>query len=257
MYGKFGYNIENQAKIEIITTCSRLWQMMTGKYTRADFDIINDNVCVAKLQLNDAYSEHYKSNVYIATYVTAYARLKLYKAMELLDRRVCYFDTDSVVYVSETGEHILPIDNSGTLGAWAYELKKSPDDYFTEFVSCGPKTYALKSFSGKNDICKAKGFTLSFKNTLIMNFHALKDQVLHKALGGEFTVDEDEENPAKKQKLVMHRNETLMKRNKFQIEVVENPGKVLNVIYDKRQIIKPVNTHHITCIDTLPWGFAL
>ena len=94
MYGKFGYNIENQNKIEIVTKRSRLWEMMTGKYTRADFDIINDNVCVAKLQVNDRYSEHYKSNVYIATYVTAYACLKLYEALELLGKRVCYFDTD-------------------------------------------------------------------------------------------------------------------------------------------------------------------
>ena len=57
------------------------------------------------------------SVLYIAAYVAAYARLKLHAALELLDRRVCYFDTDSVVYVSENGEDVLLADNTGTLGA--------------------------------------------------------------------------------------------------------------------------------------------
>ena len=49
-----------------------------GKYNRGDFDIINDHVSVANFNVNDLYSEHHKSNVYIAAYVTAYARMKLY-----------------------------------------------------------------------------------------------------------------------------------------------------------------------------------
>ena len=106
-----------------------------------------------------------------------------------------YFDKDSVMYCSPTDSHILPVDNSGTLGAWADELKKSPDDYFTEFVSAGPKTYALKSSSGKNNICKAKGFTLSYKNSLILSFDSLKDQVLHKAFNGDYLEPINEFDP--------------------------------------------------------------
>ena len=44
---------------------------------------------------------------------------------------------------------------------------------------------------------------------------------------------------AKKQKLVMHTKETMMKRNKFQLQVVNNRGKMLNMTYDKRQIFMP------------------
>ena len=90
MYGKFGYNIENQKKNQIICTQQRLWELIMGKYNRGDFDMINDNVCVANFHVNDSYREHYKSNVYIADYFTSYARLKLHAALELLDRRVCY-----------------------------------------------------------------------------------------------------------------------------------------------------------------------
>jgi hypothetical protein len=205
------------------------------------------------------YSEHYKSNVYIAAFVTAYARLRLYSALELLGRRVCYFDTDSVVYVSEDGSDILPVDNSGTLGAWSNELKKTPDDYFVEFVSAGPKTYAMRSFSGKNDICKVKGITLSYKNKQVVNFDSIKDQVLHKAFGGDFC-DEDEEDaqPNKKQKLVPHKNELMMRRNKFRLEVMENNGKMINMTYDKRCIVMPdSDVEDVTVIDTLPWGYVV
>ena len=45
MYGKFGYNIENQKKTEITYTQQRLWELMMGKYNGGDFDIINDHVC--------------------------------------------------------------------------------------------------------------------------------------------------------------------------------------------------------------------
>lgn len=39
----------------------------------------------------------------IAAYTTAQVRLKLYKYLELLDRRVLYYDTDRCIYAS-TGE---------------------------------------------------------------------------------------------------------------------------------------------------------
>jgi hypothetical protein len=76
------------------------------------------------------------------------------------------------------------MSTSGELGTWSDELKDTPGDYFTEFVSSGPKTYAMKSFTGKNDVCKSKGFQLSVKNQEIFNFDSLKDQILHKAYGG-------------------------------------------------------------------------
>ena len=46
-----------------------------------------------------------------------------------------------------------------------------------------------------------------------------------------------------------------MKRDKFQLKVVENPGKILNVTYDKRAIVTPtVPISDVTVIDTLPSG---
>ena len=268
-YGKFGFNIENQSNTKFIRSHKQLWSIVKGSYTRATVDVINDMVAIGNFHTNDEYSLHTKSNVYIAAFVTAYARLKLYEALEILQEKVLYFDTDSVVYCSPTGDHLVEISDSGELGTWSDELKDTPGDYFTEFVSSGPKTYAMKSCSGKNDVCKSKGFQLSTKNREIFNFESLKDQILHKAAGGEFTTDDMEADdefdpwlpisveiaPRKKQKLIMHRNEQLMVRNKFQLQVRENPGKILHLGYDKRCIVKPsVSAEDVTEVKTLPFG---
>ena len=51
----------------------------------------------------------------------------------------------------------------------------------------------------------------------------------------ESKVSEPELGPQpKEQKLVMHTEETMMKRNKFQLQVVNNPEKMLNMTSDMR-----------------------
>ena len=138
-YGKFGFNVENQDATKIIRNRNQLWNVINSSYKRSNVDVINNAVAIATYHINDEYSVHTKSNVYIAAYVTAYARLKLYEALEILQDKALYFDTDSCVYVSPNGEHIIPISDSGDLGTWSDELKDTPGDYFTEFVSgrCG------------------------------------------------------------------------------------------------------------------------
>jgi hypothetical protein len=37
----------------------------------------------------------------------------------------------------------------------------------------------------------------------------------------------------------MHQNEQMMIRDRFEIKVKENPGKILNMGYDKRCIVVP------------------
>jgi hypothetical protein len=195
----------------------------------------------------DAYTEHVKSNVYISAFITAYARLKLYEeALEPLGEKVLYFDTDSVIYCSPTGEHLVPVDTTGTLGLWTSEAP--PDDYFVEFCAAGPKTYALRSMSGNNDIAKSKGFGMHYANQQVFNFEALKWQAIAKGMNVDL------------EKLVLHQNETVMRRNLFQVLVQNNPGKVLNMVYDKREIVwidgSLIRPQEVTLVDTLPWGYA-
>ena len=49
---------------------------------------------------NEEFTEHDRINVYIATFLMAYAQMTLNEVpLEASDNRVLYFDTDSVVYI--------------------------------------------------------------------------------------------------------------------------------------------------------------
>jgi hypothetical protein len=47
---------------------------------------------------SDVHTGNNKTNVILAAFVTCYARLKLYEALDFLGERVLYFDTDSIFY---------------------------------------------------------------------------------------------------------------------------------------------------------------
>ena len=91
--------------------------------------------------------EDYKTNVFIAAITTCHARLKLYSLLEMLDRRVLYYHTDSVIFVSRPGD--TDPETGSFLGDLTDELKR-PGDYITEFVSGGPKDYAFKTRLGEH-----------------------------------------------------------------------------------------------------------
>ena len=76
-------------------------------------------------------------NVVVAAFTMVYACLKLYDLLDLLQERVLYYDTDSVIYVSKPGKPEPPIENY--LGDLTDELDR---DYITTFMSGGPKNYA-------------------------------------------------------------------------------------------------------------------
>ena len=161
--------------------------------------------------------------------------------VQSLNGQVLYYDTDSIIYVSRSGIHLIPPDTSGDLGEWSSELPL--DDYITEFASAGPKKYAIKTASGKHDISKSKGFSLHYKNQQVFNFESLKEQAICKGLDQEIT------------KLQLHLNETIMRRKKFDIHVEENKGKTINMTYDKRFIVNPQYAFEDgTMVNTLPFG---
>ena len=44
-----------------------------------------------------------KTNIFIASFTTSWARLELYKYLELLKDQVLYFDTDTIIYLWREG----------------------------------------------------------------------------------------------------------------------------------------------------------
>ena len=121
-----------------------------------------------------------RTNVVIAAYTTctAQARLKLYSYLEQLGPRALYADTVSVVYTSRPGEWKPEL--SDYLGDLTDEV---PDNRIIEFVTGGPKNNAYKiarpDKDGNTTICKVRGITLNYKNSLTINFDTIKDMVIN------------------------------------------------------------------------------
>ncbi|CAB4015355.1 DNA polymerase [Paramuricea clavata] len=85
---------------------------------------------MAKVELiSDVQTPNSKTNVVIAAFTTAYARLKLYEVLDQLNERVLYYDTDSVIFVSKPGESEPPL--GPYLGQLTDELKEG---HITTFI---------------------------------------------------------------------------------------------------------------------------
>ena len=133
----------------------------------------NDTIQVEWIYKKDCQPEDNKTNIYLATFTTCWARLKLYSVLEKVNRNVLYYDTDSVIYVSSPGKYDPPIGDY--LGELTNELKKG--EHIVEFVSGGPNNYAYKTNRG-NEMCKVRGFTLHVTNSQLINFESVKRMVL-------------------------------------------------------------------------------
>ena len=144
--GKWGFNPEKQKSTRLVTECDDFYRYLCGSWEKVGINIITDEAATISVEENTSYTKHNRSNVYISAFITAYSRLKLFdEALNPLQQSVLYFDTDSVIYVSPTGADLIPVDTTGQMGLWTSEIEEG--DCFVEFVSCGPKTYALLKVS--------------------------------------------------------------------------------------------------------------
>lgn len=67
----------------------------------------------------DYVAQDASTNIFIACFTTAWARIKLYSQMDILGDAVLYHDTDSIIYASD-GKNDLPLGNF--LGEFTDEL---------------------------------------------------------------------------------------------------------------------------------------
>ena len=194
-----------------------------------------------------------ETNIFIAAFTTCWARLKLFSLLEMLDRRVLYFDTDSVIFVSRVGDK--DPETGSFLGELTNELKK-PGDFITGFVSGGPKNYAFKTLLGEQ-VCKVKGFSFNYKNSKLINFSSMLQLVSNPR--------EKIVNSVKKLKLKKRKRKDRQSENEVNKVVVTNERKITRqklkrklynrveqkeyrIVYDKRVLQKD-------SFDTLPYGY--
>ena len=132
--------------------------------------IFNDDVMeVSVMKKEDACESGGKTNIFIASFTTALARLKLYDELEKLGEQVLYYDTDSIIYTWKEGQPFVP--TGIFLGQMTDELE---GDTIVEFGSSGPKSYSYQTAGGKSE-CKNKGTKSSYAINQVLNC----DSMLH------------------------------------------------------------------------------
>lgn len=239
LWGKFGQHLNTtQTGFFHETEADKFFQCIANPDREIkDFSIITDEIIqVSWENKRGIVKEDYKTNVFIATFTTCWARLKLYGYLDKLGRRVLYYDTDSVIFVSKSS------DENPRLGDYLGDLTSEvePGDHIVEFVSGGPKAYAYVTFRG-NQVCKIRGFSLNYANSKRLNFQSLLELVT------------SPENPncqeTKKPKSIVLNNPQKITRSKYLRKIYNrSEDRVYKIVYTKRVIQKGT-------LDTLPYGY--
>jgi hypothetical protein len=128
------------------------------------------------------------TSVAIAAFVTANARIKLYKLLDKLETLsagcVLYFDTDSVIFVLRNKEHLKDLNIGGYLGQLKDEIKGDygSDAKIEEFYSWGPKMYRLiiSTKDGQKEEHKFKGIKQNLATNQIFDLETFKLTVENK-----------------------------------------------------------------------------
>ena len=227
LWGKMGQR-PNRPKTKVVADPKCCFELLTSAGVEVtNVNLVNDEVVEMFYTMKESFVEAAgNTNVVLAAFTTAQARIKLYKVMRDLGRRVCYYDTDSIIYTVKEGEW------EPSLGDHLGELTNELDDndWIVVFVSAGPKNYAYKTHRGKT-CCKVRGITLNFRASEKVNFESIVDLV-EKQDGSTITVH----NPHK-----------ITRESTERVIVSQPQDKQYKVVYDKR-VIQPD-------LDTLPYGY--
>ena len=220
-------------KTEIVHQPKRFIELLySDEFEVCDARIVNDDMVEVQYKSTEEFVEqNNKVNVVIASFTTAYARLKLYDLLDLLQERVLYYDTDSVIYVHKPGKPDPPLGNY--LGDLTDELN---GDYIMSFVLGGPKNYAYHTKKGKTET-KIRGITLDYAATGKLNHHVVRALVhLHTNCDTDAKVTVD--MPFK-----------ITRDKKEKNIVTKKMKKDYRIVYNKRVITENYATLYLTGID--------
>ena len=191
----------------------------------------NDNVGIVYHEdRKDLHWGSNQTNVVIAAFVTAQARLKLYEELKKLGKRVLYFDTDSIIYKKLEGAYEPLLGDY--LGQFTNEIDPNEGKEIIEFASAGPKNYSYKLDTGITH-SKVKGFSLNFAASKKIDFQKIRSII---------------KNSTEKISESIVQN-TIVRNKKDWSLLTKNLNKVYRMVYDKRIIMDDFST--------LPYGFQI
>ena len=218
-WGKFGQR-SNKPRTQTITSPSQLFTLLFASHKNVStLRICNEDVLeVVSTDIDDNVVPSNKTNVFIASFTTTWARLKLYEALDHLKKKVLYYDTDSVIYRWKQGQPSIPIGDY--LGQFTDELE---DDVISEFVSGGAKNYGYTTRGGKTE-CKVRGFSLNVRAKQVLNFNTMKANILAEI-----------KDPQEERRVIRVNNPNHFKRDNThkKIKLVEQV-KNYKLVFDKR-----------------------
>ncbi|XP_013411740.1 uncharacterized protein LOC106174630 [Lingula anatina] len=101
-WGKFGQRM-NMTQSEYVTEVDEYFALLLNKSVDVtNVMFLTDDMVEVHYKHQSEFNEcSDKTNVVIAAYTTAHARMVLYSAIEVLDRNVLYFDTDSIIFLDD------------------------------------------------------------------------------------------------------------------------------------------------------------
>ncbi len=180
-WGKFAQN-QNKPNTVVLNTASKLFELLHSKEIEVNSILpVNDETLYVSWSYRyEALAPSGSTNVVVAAFTTAQARLKLYECLQILGPRVLYYDTDSVIYVSRPGMYDLP--SGSMMGELTDELAdKGVGTFISRFLSGGPKFYAfeyVKPDGTKDYVCKIKGIRLNFSTKQKLNFESIRGMIM-------------------------------------------------------------------------------
>ena len=224
LWGRFGMNL-NKSRV-IFVTDREEWYKLLADENCIIHDVQDANPDVLMVVCSERDDMHLggnQTNVPLASFVTTYARLKLFSALVKLDKRVLYYDTDSIIFVSDNDfRSRSEYPKLGDfLGDWTDE---TGDRKILEFLSCGAKKYAL-FFSDGTTECVVSGIQLTSVACEKLNFESMKQVLLSE----------------QKSHVMVPQSRIRISRKGWILSTVDME-KEFNMVYDKRVLCEHFNT---------------
>jgi len=232
LWGKFGQNPFKDKTI-FITDPEEYFRLLHDDTVQMLNVLLFENnphiVQVRYKLFNEAVEDNPNGNVVIASFVTSWARLRLYQVLSSLKERVLYHDTDSVIYTTLNDKED-EIPTGSLLGMWSDECKDPITNWVQEFVSLGPKTYAYNTKKGEQ-IVKCKGISLTPQAKKLVHMRSMLNLL-----------------EEKKHNLKVHYDKHIVRDVKTKRLKTVSMDKLLKFVYNKRRLMGDG-------ITTLPYGY--
>ena len=231
MQGKFAQR-DGLSKHEYLKDVKRYLALMSSSAVVVqNLKVVNEVKPMLMIQYKPAEGHEKASphtNVVLAAFVTAQARLKLYGYMDKVKDRLMYSDTDCCFYSHRPGQDALPLGDH--LGDMTNEV---PGDTIRSACFAGVKNYAYSLASGKT-VCKIRGFSLNYRTSQKINYESMKE-IMMSDDRFERRIDTVEPN-------------ALIKKGTAGTIYTKPRPKQYKFVFDKRRIVDKV--------DTRPFGYV-